>query len=88
MVRSATSTFGYGDERGLALEMVAAFASGYRTVLPLFADQVAFAVHRLWWERVCDFWRLKRHYPARDCSCDHLFRSASALLWWWTPMET
>ena len=26
----------------------------------------------------------ERHYTAGDTSCDHLFRSASALLWWWT----
>jgi Ser/Thr protein kinase RdoA (MazF antagonist) len=84
MVRSATLTFGYGDERGLALDLAAAFASGYRAVLPLTSDHVAFAASRLWWERVCDFWQLKRHYSAGDDSCDHLFRSASALLRWWT----
>jgi homoserine kinase type II len=84
LVRSATLTFCHGDERGLAIDLVAAFASGYRAVLPLTADQVAFAANRLWWERACDFWQLKRHYSAGDDSCDHLFRSASALLWWWT----
>jgi len=84
MVRSATLTFCYGDERGLANDLVAAFASGYRGMLPLSGDQVTFAASRLWWERVCDFWQLKRHYSAGDDSCDHLFRSASALLWWWT----
>jgi Ser/Thr protein kinase RdoA (MazF antagonist) len=84
MVRSATLTFCYGDEKGLALDLVAAFASGYRAVLPLTSDQVAFAADRLWWERACDFWQLKRHYATRDSSCDQLFRKASALLWWWT----
>ncbi len=84
LVRSATLTFCYGDERGLALDLVAAFAAGYRAVLPLADDQVTFAASRLWWERACDFWQLKRHYAAGDGSCDHLFRSASALLWWWT----
>lgn len=84
LVRSATLTFGYGDERGLALDLVAAFAAGYRAVLSLADDQVTFAASRLWWERACDFWQLKRHYAAGDGSCDHLFRSASALLWWWT----
>jgi Ser/Thr protein kinase RdoA (MazF antagonist) len=84
LVRSATLTFCHGDERGLALDLVAAFASGYRAVLPLAGSQVAFAADRLWWERVCDLWQLKRHYSAGDSSCDHLFRSASALLRWWT----
>jgi Ser/Thr protein kinase RdoA (MazF antagonist) len=84
LVRSATLTFCHGDERGLALDLVAAFAAGYREVLPLADGQVVLAASRLWWERVCDFWQLKRHYAAGDDSCDHLFRSASALLWWWT----
>ena len=84
LVRSATLTFCYGDERGLATDLVAAFTAGYRAVMPLADEQVEFAAARLWWERVCDFWQLKRHYIAGDGSCDHLFRSASALLWWWT----
>jgi Ser/Thr protein kinase RdoA (MazF antagonist) len=84
LVRSATLTFSHGDERGLAIGLVAAFAAGYRTVISLSDEQVEFAAARLWWERVCDFWQLKQHYIAGDGSCDHLFRSASALLWWWT----
>lgn len=84
LVRSATLTFCYGDERGLAADLVAAFSAGYRAVMPLAGEQVEFAATRLWWERVCDFWQLKRHYIAGDASCDHLFRSASALLWWWS----
>jgi len=84
LVRSATLTFCYGDERGLAADLVAAFTTGYRAVLPLAEEQVKFAADRLWWERVCDLWQLKRHYFSSDGSCDHLFRSASALLWWWT----
>lgn len=84
LVRSATLTFCYGDERGLAVDLVAAFSAGYRAVVALPDEQVEFAAARLWWERVCDFWQLKRHYIAGDGSCDHLFKSASALLWWWT----
>jgi Ser/Thr protein kinase RdoA (MazF antagonist) len=83
LVRSATLTFCHG-ERGLAADLVSAFSAGYRDVVPLADEQVEFAVRRLWWERACDFWQLKRHYIAGDGSCDHLFRSASALLWWWT----
>ncbi len=84
LVRSATLTFCYGDRRGLAADLVGAFAAGYRAVMPLADEQVAFAAERLWWERACDLWQLKRHYVAGDGSCDHLFMSASALLWWWT----
>jgi Ser/Thr protein kinase RdoA (MazF antagonist) len=84
LVRSATLTFCHGDERGLATDLAAAFAAGYQAVMPLADEQVEFAAGRLWWERVCDFWQLRRHYVAGDGSCDHLFRSASELLWWWT----
>ena len=84
VVRSATLLFGYGDDRGLDLERVAAFVGGYRMGAALSDQQVADAVHRLWWDRVCDFWQLRRRYEHGDTSCDHLFLSASALLWWWT----
>jgi homoserine kinase type II len=84
VVRSATLTFGYGDDRGLAVDQAAAFIAAYRTEMPLTDEQLRMAVHRLWWEQVCDFWQLKRHYVAGDSSCDHLFVSASALLRWWT----
>lgn len=84
LVRSATLTFSHGDERGLDLERVSAFTAGYVGVVPLSAGQIRQAAERLWWERACDFWQLKHHYVKDDHSCDHLFVSASALLWWWT----
>jgi Ser/Thr protein kinase RdoA (MazF antagonist) len=84
LVRSATLMFCYGNERGLAVDLVRAFVAGYRAIIPVPDEQVEFAADRLWWERVCDLWQLTRHYIAGDGSCDHLFRSASALLWWWT----
>ena len=72
-----------GDSRGLDTGRVTAFARGYRQVVPLADADLADAVHRLWWERLCDFWQLKWHYERGDHSCDHLFVSASALLQWW-----
>jgi homoserine kinase type II len=84
VVRSATLLFGFGDERGPDLARVAAFTAGYRAVVHLSDGEVADAVHRLWWERVCDLWQLRRRYEHDDTSCDQLFRSATALLWWWT----
>lgn len=84
LVRSATLLFGWGDQRGLDTAAVSAFTAGYRAVNPVSDQQVADAVHRLWWERVCDLWQLKQHYERHDTSCDHLFVSASALLDWWT----
>lgn len=84
LVRAATLLFGYGDDRGLDLTRVVAFASGYRSRQVLAAGDLADAVHRLWWRRVCDTWQLGHRYDRNDTSCDHLFRSAEALLHWWT----
>lgn len=83
VVRSATLLFGSARGR-LDLERVVAFTGGYRAVMPVADADMADTAHRLWWERVCDFWQLARRYEHHDTSCDHLFRSASALLWWWT----
>ncbi|MGH3835931.1 MAG: phosphotransferase [Pseudonocardiaceae bacterium] len=87
VVRTATLVFGYNltpELRVLDLERVAAFTAGYREVTPLAGASLADAVHRLWWERVCDLWQLTWHYDKADASCDHLFASASALLAWWS----
>jgi Ser/Thr protein kinase RdoA (MazF antagonist) len=85
LARSASLLFGHGDTRGLDLERVAAFARAYRAEHHLTDDDIADGVQRLWWERVTnDLWPLRRRYEHRDDSCNHLFRSASALLEWWT----
>jgi Ser/Thr protein kinase RdoA (MazF antagonist) len=85
IARSATLLFGYGDERGLDLDRIAAFSTGYRQRQPIADADLADAVHRLWWERVSnDLWQLRLHYDNNDTSCDHLFTSASAVLGWWT----
>ncbi|GIM90167.1 phosphotransferase [Paractinoplanes toevensis] len=85
IARSATLLFGYGDERGLDLDRIAAFSAGYRQGRPVAASDLADAVHRLWWERVSnDLWQLRLHYDNTDTSCDYLFTSASAVLGWWT----
>ncbi|TWG21374.1 homoserine kinase type II [Actinoplanes teichomyceticus] len=83
LVRSATLLFGRPDG-SLDLQRVTAFAAGYRSVRPLPDAAIVDAVGRLWWERICDTWQLRRHYERQDPSCDHLFRSAEASLAWWT----
>lgn len=88
VVRSGTLLFGYGDSRGLDVGRVAAFASGYREVVTLGDAALEAAVHRLWWERLCDFWQLAWHYERSDRSCDHLCAPASALLAWWCRHRT
>jgi len=87
VVRTATLIFGYDltpELRALDVDRVAAFTAGYRELIPLPEASLADAIHRLWWERVCDFWQLRWHYEKADTSCDHLFVLASALLAWWS----
>ena len=72
-----------GEGGGLDLERVTVFVTAYRKATGMDVEPLADAAHRLWWERVCDVWQLKRHYDMDDTSCDHLFRSASALVTWW-----
>ncbi len=85
LVRAATLLFGYDDERGLDLERVRVFVAAYRQAFPwLTASEIRSAVHRLWWERLCDFWMLGWRYQRGDRSCEHLFPGAAALVEWWT----
>lgn len=83
LVRAATALF-TDDDRGLDLERLEYFVRGHSTVFPLDAAQICSAVHRLWWEHLCDLGPLRRHYLERDRSRDHLFPGAAALVAWWT----
>ncbi|MFE3198508.1 phosphotransferase [Embleya sp. NPDC059237] len=83
VARSATLLF--GRESGeLDLERVAAFVAGYRSVVPIGVAELADAVERLWWKRMCDFWQLVFHYDRANHTTDHLFFSATDFLHWWT----
>jgi Ser/Thr protein kinase RdoA (MazF antagonist) len=70
LVRAAALLFGYGDDRGLDLDRVAAFVRGHAAEFELDADQIRSAAHRLWWERLCD---VAERSPG-----------AAALVRWWT----
>jgi len=83
VARSATLLFGC-DSGVLDLGRVAAFVSGYRAVVPVSGEDLADAVDRLWWKRMCDYWHLVFHYDRGNSSCDHLFLPASRFLDWWT----
>jgi homoserine kinase type II len=48
------------------------------------ADELPAAVHRLWWERLTDFWMLSWRYERQDPRPDEQFPAASALVVWWT----
>ena len=48
------------------------------------AAELAAAVHRVWWERLNDFWMLRWRYERGDRRADPQFPAASALAVWWT----
>ncbi|GAA3982978.1 phosphotransferase [Actinomadura viridis] len=62
LVRAAAALFAYGDERGLDLDRVQSFVGGHRAAFPLDAGQIQSAVHREWWERLCDVAPLRHRY--------------------------
>jgi Ser/Thr protein kinase RdoA (MazF antagonist) len=55
VARTAQVQFG-GEHGHLDLERVAAFVTGYRSVIPLSRADLTDAVHRLWWKRMSDYW--------------------------------
>ncbi len=83
VVRTAQVQFTTGDGR-LNLDLVAAFTTGYRSVVPLDDGDLADAVRRLWWKRASDFWQMQWHYDKGDHGPDELWVSGERLLHWWT----
>lgn len=68
----------------LDLTKVRAYARAYRHAAGAEAREVAAAVHRVWWERLNDFWMLRWRYQHRDRRADPQFPASSALAVWWT----
>ncbi|WP_019547711.1 phosphotransferase [Streptomyces sulphureus] len=68
----------------LDLPRVRAYADGYRRASGASAPGLAAAVHRVWWERLNDFWMLRWRYELHDPRADPQFPAASALVVWWT----
>ncbi|MGW1895216.1 phosphotransferase [Streptomyces sp. NPDC002004] len=68
----------------LDLPKVRAYARAYRRAAGAGAAELAAAVHRVWWERLNDFWMLRWHYERDDRRADPQFPAASALVVWWT----
>jgi homoserine kinase type II len=83
-VRAALLFFTAQRDGTLDLTRVRAFVRAYRAVADPGRRDLEAAVHRLWWERLNDFWMLNRHYIERDHRSDPLFPASAALIVWWT----
>ncbi|MCX4824464.1 phosphotransferase [Streptomyces sp. NBC_01142] len=68
----------------LELAKVRAYARAYRRAAGADAEELTAAVHRVWWERLNDFWILRWRYQLHDRRADPQFPAASALVVWWT----
>ncbi|SER51875.1 phosphotransferase enzyme family protein [Streptomyces qinglanensis] len=68
----------------LDLRKVRAFARAYRGAAGASRAELAAAVHRVWWERLNDFWMLRWRYQLCDVRTDPQFPAAAALVVWWT----
>lgn len=68
----------------LELAKVRAYARAYRRATGAGAAELAAAVHRVWWERLNDFWILRWRYRLHDRRADPQFPAVSALAVWWT----
>ncbi|WP_328720518.1 phosphotransferase [Streptomyces sp. NBC_00247] len=68
----------------LELEKVKAYARAYREAAGVGSAELAAAVHRVWWERLNDFWILRWRYALGDRRADPQFPAVSALVVWWT----
>jgi Ser/Thr protein kinase RdoA (MazF antagonist) len=84
LVRSALILFVDPDTGHLDLDRVREYVRGYLSARPWLAAELPAAVHRLWWERLTDFWMLSWRYERRDPRTDGQFPAASALVVWWT----
>lgn len=82
-VRAAAIFFVQPDGT-LPLAKVRAYARAYRAAAGADGHELAAAVHRVWWERLNDFWMLRWRYQLGDHRVDEQFPAQSALAVWWT----
>ena len=82
-VRAATLFFNDPDTGVLDLPRLRGYARAYREATGSSPEEVAAGVHRVWWERLNDFWMLRWHYQRRDRRADPLFPAAAAQTVWW-----
>ena len=82
-VRAATLFFHHPETGVLDLPRLRQYARAYREASGSSAAEVAAGVHRVWWERLNDFWMLRWRYQRRDRRADPLFPAAAAQTVWW-----
>ncbi|MDQ0685055.1 Ser/Thr protein kinase RdoA (MazF antagonist) [Streptomyces achromogenes] len=80
----AAAIFFVRPDGTLDLPKARAYARAYRRTAGAAPCELAAAVHRVWWERLNDFWMLRWHYERGDTRADPQFPAASALAVWWT----
>ncbi|MFE0508986.1 phosphotransferase [Streptomyces sp. NPDC058964] len=80
----AAAIFFVRPDGTLDLPKARAYACAYRRAAGATPSELAAAVHRVWWERLNDFWMLRWHYERGDTRADPQFPAASALAVWWT----
>lgn len=72
----------------LDLDKVRSYARAYRGSAAASAGELSAAVHRVWWERLNDFWMLRWRYQRHDRRADPQFPAAAALVVWWSSRYT
>lgn len=82
-VRAATQFFQDEATGVLDLARVRAYARAYRASSGTRPEEAAAAVHRVWWERLNDFWMLRWRYQRHDPRASELFPAAAAQIVWW-----
>ncbi|MGW2909680.1 phosphotransferase [Streptomyces asoensis] len=80
----AAAIFFVRPDGTLDLPKARRYARAYRRAAGATPGELAAAVHRVWWERLNDFWMLRWHYERGDTRADSQFPAASALVVWWT----
>ncbi|WP_285700048.1 phosphotransferase [Actinomadura sp. NBRC 104412] len=87
VVRAAAWLFACDDERGLDLDRVTSFVRGHRSAFPLDAGQIQAAVHREWWERLCDVAPLRHRYLGEEGRPGTSGADAALVGWWSDHLE-
>ncbi|MFI6116198.1 phosphotransferase [Kitasatospora sp. NPDC051164] len=82
-VRAATLLFNDRASGVLDLVRVRRYSQAYRASGAATSEHLAAAAHRVWWERLNDFWMLQWRYQRADHRADPLYPASAGQLAWW-----